>query len=206
MSNNTTLILHGWGGNKPEHWQEHLATTLRAAGQDVRYPKLPNPTAPNLAAWLEEIEKAAREVYDNYKNTTVVCHSLGAISWLHYADKVMGRLGMHALADRVLLVAPPYVVPGIPPWSAPATVDTFFPPPLNADAIAIAARITHLVGGNDDDYATWEQMETYAKRLNIECTMLPGAGHISPYWGYGKWQWVEDWCLGNAELPPVSNK
>ena len=97
-------------------------------------------------------------------------------------------------------------MPGIPPWSAPTTVDSFFPPPLDADAIATAARETHLVGGNDDDYATWEQMETYAKRLQIGNTCLTGAGHISPYWGYGKWPWVEDWCLGKAELPPVANK
>lgn len=200
MSNRTTLILHGWGGNKPEHWQEHLATTLTEAGERVLYPKLPDPTAPNLALWIAGQEAAFAEAGDPDK-LTVVCHSLGAITYLHVAARATQKL-----ADRVLLVAPPYVCPGISPWSAPMSVDTFFPPPLDADAIAKAASVTHLVGGNDDDYATWEQMETYSKRLGIACTMLPGAGHISPYWGYGKWEWVESWCLGTAELPPIAKE
>ena len=51
----SVLILHGWGGNKPEHWQEHLATTLLAAGITVHYPKLPEPTAPHLATRLVQI-------------------------------------------------------------------------------------------------------------------------------------------------------
>lgn len=195
---NSVLILHGWGGNKPEHWQEHLATTLTAAGVTVHYPKFPEPTAPNLELWIAG-QEAAFAAAGNPETLTVVCHSLGAITYLHVAAKAGKRL-----ADRVLLVAPPYVLPGIPPWSAPSTVDTFFPPLLSAEAIAQAARVTHLVGGNDDDYATWEQMETYAKRLGIESTCLTGAGHISPYWGYGKWQWVEDWCVGKADLPPVA--
>lgn len=197
---NSVLILHGWGGNKPEHWQEHLAVALADAGVTVHYPKLPEPTAPNLALWIAGQEAAFAAAGDP-DQLTVVCHSLGAITYLHVAAKAGKKL-----ADRVLLVAPPYVVPGIPPWSAPTTVDSFFPPPLDADAIATAARETHLVGGNDDDYATWEQMETYAKRLNIGNTCLTGAGHISPYWGYGKWPWVEEWCLGKAELPPIANK
>ena len=25
MANDVFLILHGWGGNKPAHWQEHLS-------------------------------------------------------------------------------------------------------------------------------------------------------------------------------------
>ena len=198
--NRSTLILHGWSGNKPEHWQEHLAATLTNAGQTVHYPKLPEPTAPNLELWIAGQEAAFAAAGDP-DSLTVVCHSLGAITYLHVAARA-GR----KLAERVLLVAPPYVVPGIPPWSAPATVDMFFPPPLSAAAIAQAATTTHLVGGNDDDYATWEQMETYAKRLEIASTMLTGAGHISPYWGYGKWDWVENWCLGTANLPPVGNK
>ena len=194
-SDNSVLILHGWGGNKPEHWQEHLAMALTAAGVTVHYPKMPDPTAPNPEKWIAAQTEAFAAITDPTK-LTVVTHSLGAITYLHVAAKASKML-----ADRVLLVAPPYVVPGIPPWSAPATVDAFFPPPLEAEAIRNAARETFLVGGNDDDYATWEQMDTYAKRLEIPATCLTGAGHISPYWGYGTWPWVLEWCLKKADWP-----
>lgn len=197
MSRNPVLILHGWGGNKPEHWQEHLAAALNAADIPVTYPKMPDPTAPDRDAWLAEANRVFDSLRDQADRLTVVAHSLGAITYLHVAAAAGRRL-----ADRVLLVAPPYVVPGIPPWSAPAGVDAFFPPPLDPAAIGASAREIHLVGGNDDDYATWEQMETYARRLGIGATCLTGAGHISPYWGYGAWPWVDAWCRGEAALPP----
>ena len=40
------LILHGWGGNKPEHWQEHLAHALRAAGEGRAVPQDAEPDGP----------------------------------------------------------------------------------------------------------------------------------------------------------------
>ena len=195
--NDVTLILHGWGGNKPEHWQEHLYRSLSEAGADVRYPKLPDPTAPKLIRWMITIQDALDEIHDKSR-LTVVAHSLGAISWMHTAfNNIEGRI-----ADRVLLVAPPYVIPTIPPVDAPPGVGGFFPPPLDASCIAEAARETVIVGGDNDDYATYDQMSAYAHHLKIAIHKLEGAGHISPYWGYGEWPWVRDWCLRRAELPP----
>ncbi len=197
MADKTVLVLHGWGGNKPEHWQEHLVRNP-PSGVEIVAPKFPDPTCPNPNQWIPLLEEVHSDLIGKAESLTVVAHSLGAITWLHVAARATRRI-----ADRVLLVAPPYVLPGVPPWSAPQGVDCFFPPPLNPEAVACAARQVHLVGGNDDDYATWEQMETYAKRLGIGATCLNGAGHISPYWGYGRWEWVEQWCAGAVELPPL---
>lgn len=196
MSEETVLILHGWGGNKPAHWQEHLYAALTQEGVTVHYPKMPEPTAPNRAAWLGKVEE---EIGETGAGTvlTVVCHSLGAITWMHYAPRANRQV-----ADRVLLVAPPYVMPGIPPTDAPPGVEGFFPPPMDAGGIARAARETHIIATDSDDYATFEQSKAYADRLGIPIHLLPGAGHISPYWGYGEWPWVRDWCLRRAELPP----
>jgi uncharacterized protein len=192
------VILHGWGGNKPAHWQEHLATALGQSGAEVWYPKMPEPTAPNLAAWLSTVHQVLNTFpEDPTHRVTVVCHSLGAITWFHYAPSATRQV-----ADRVLLVAPPYVMPGIPPTDAPPGVEGFFPPPMNAEAVAKAARETHIIASDSDDYATFEQTKAYADRLNVPIHLLPGAGHISPYWGYGEWPWVLDWCLRRADLPP----
>jgi Predicted esterase of the alpha/beta hydrolase fold len=189
------LILHGWGGNKPAHWQEQLYTTLTAAGKNVHYPKMPDPTAPDLPAWLARLQEEMAALAGSH--LTVVCHSLGAITWLHYAASILDRA-----ADRVLLVAPPYVIPEVPPTDAPPGVGAFFPPPLDAEAVARAAGETHMVASDTDDYATFEQTKAYADRLNIPLHLLKGAGHISPYWGYGEWPWVAEWCLGKAGMPP----
>lgn len=200
----TILILHGWGGNKPAHWQEHLAQSLEAeSGVTVHYPKFPDPAAPDLEAWLnrlnQEMAVLERGSGGDAGRLSVVCHSLGAITWMHYAA---GRATRPQIADRVLLVAPPYVMVGIPPTDAPPGVESFFPPPLDAQAVASAAGETHIIATDTDDYATFEQSRAYADRLQIPVHLLAGAGHISPYWGYGDWPWVRDWCLRRADLPP----
>lgn len=190
------LILHGWGGNKPAHWQEHLNTALTAAGVTVHYPKMPDPTAPNLDAWQARLKEELAALPGD-RTISVVSHSLGAINWMHYAATATEKV-----ADRVLLVAPPYVIPEIPPTDAPPGVGGFFPPPLSAEGIARVARETNFIASDSDDYATFEQTKAYADRLNVPIHLLPGAGHISPYWGYGEWPWILEWCLRKAELPP----
>jgi uncharacterized protein len=199
-SDETFLILHGWGGNKPAHWQEHLYSALTSAGVRVHYPKMPDPMQPCLAAWQVRLHDELKEIPEGTP-LTVLCHSLGCINWMHYATAATRK---HA--DRVLLVAPPYVIPEIPPTDAPPGVAGFFPPPLDAEAIGRIALETVIVASNDDDYATFEQSKTYADRLGIPIHLLAGAGHISPYWGYGEWPWALEWCLRRAELPPQPNK
>jgi predicted alpha/beta hydrolase family esterase len=202
MSNSDVyLILHGWGGNKPAHWQEHLFAALTAAGETVLYPKFPEPTAPDLPDWKAKLKEVLAEIPTG-RSLTVVCHSLGAINWLHYAASGDAQ----PVADRVLLVAPPYVIPEIPPTDAPPGVGAFFPPPLSGEGVAHVARETHIIATDSDDYATFEQTKAYADRLGIPIHMLAGAGHISPYWGYGEWPWVLDWCQHKAEFPPQPNK
>ena len=199
----TFLILHGWGGNKPEHWQEHLAKALEAEGQTVIYPRMPDPMHPVPAAWQSTLETALASLPADAVQVTVLAHSLGAINWLHYAAS--GK-ATRLIADRVLLVAPPYVIAEIPPTDAPDGVGAFFPPPLSESGVKGLARETHLVATDSDDYATFEQTKAYSDRLNLPIHLLAGAGHISPYWGYGNWPWVLEWCLRRADLPPMPNK
>ncbi len=202
MSTELFLILHGWGGNKPAHWQEHLVTGLIAAGKTVRYPKMPNPGQPDLAAWQQtlasEIDSIKAE--EPGATVTILAHSLGCINWLHY---VAASNMTSAFADRVLLVAPPYINSDILPIDVPETVAGFFPPSPSIEAVALAAGKTVIVASDNDDYATYDQSAGFAQKFGIELTKLSGAGHISPYYGYGEWPWVLDWCLRTANLPPV---
>lgn len=200
------LILHGWGGNKPEHWQEHLARGLGEAGMDVRYPKMPNPMAPNPDAWMEALHQALGEVSKDAA-LTVLAHSLGAINWMRHAamSQQPGFTMPGPRAARVLLVAPPYVVPAIPPLDL-AGAAGFFPPPLSPEGIRAVAGETVLVASDTDDYATFDQSSAYAHGLGVDIHKLSGAGHISPFYGYGKWPWAFEWATGRASLPPLPNR
>lgn len=206
VSNDIFLILHGWGGNKPAHWQEHLFGKLTEAGATVYYPKMPDPTMPDLAAWKQRATEELLAIKTQYPDSliTVLAHSLGSITWMHItAEHHQAAATGGALADRVLLVAPPYVMPEAPPPDAPPSVAAFFPPPLVPAAIKAFARETVIVASNTDDYATFDQTSGYAAKLEVPIHLLKGAGHISPYYGYGEWPWVLEWCLRRADLPPI---
>lgn len=203
MATEVILIMHGWGGNKPTHWQETLYQQLNEAGVKVHYPKMPNPAAPELDAWLSRVEEELAAIQSETPDAciTVVTHSLGAVTWMHLASR-NGTEGK-SLADRVLLVAPPYIVPQIVPIDVSPEVAAFFPPPMSVAGIKASAVETTLVASDTDDYATYDQSCGYARDLGITIHKLPGAGHISPYYGYGEWPWVLDWCLRKADFPPI---
>jgi hypothetical protein len=169
------LILHGWQGSGPDHWQTWLAERLRADGHDVRYPDLPDADDPHLEAWLATLE-AERAAHDP---ATVVCHSLACCLWLHH----MAR-GAEP-ADRVLLVAPPCLDP------APPEFASFFPVPRDP-SLGVNARLVC----TDNDPFCASAAGVYGVRLGIEIDVLPGAGHINPDAGFGPWPAVLAWCYG----------
>ncbi len=171
------LILHGYEGNAPGHWQTWLASQLREDGHDVAYPDLPDPLHPDLDAWLAVLAGLRRGEDD-----VVVCHSLACLLWLHH------RARGGAPARRVLLVAPPC------PSAAeqvPALAG-FFPAPLEPEL----ARGARLVCGDDDPYCPEDARAVYAAPLGIEADRIAGAGHINTETGFGAWPAARAWAQG----------
>jgi predicted alpha/beta hydrolase family esterase len=175
------LILHGWGGSGPEHWQRWLTSQLRAAGETVRFPILPDPDEPRLTDWLATLNG---ELSAMPGMRIVVCHSLAVLLWLHYA-----RYPVAGPADRLLLVAPPG-----PSVNNPQ-VDTFFPVPRDPVALHESAREIVLVCSAADPFCPERAEHHYAEPLGVQAIRLPPeAHHINVASGYGPWPWVESWC------------
>lgn len=179
------LILHGWGGSGPEHWQSWLADRLRAAGETVRFPALPDPDDPQLDAWLTVLRA---ELAALTGERVVLCHSLAVLLWLHYA-----RQPDAGPADRLLLVAPPG------PSVNNAQVATFFPAPLDREALRFSARSILLVCSDADPFCPEQAPKIYGEPLGLALHRLPSAaGHINVAAGFGPWPWVEQWCRGGS--------
>jgi predicted alpha/beta hydrolase family esterase len=175
------VILHGWGGSGPEHWQTWLADRL-AAEHEVRYPDLPSPDAPVLDDWLAALDTALAGLpADGYD---VLCHSLAVLLWLHRA----ARGPVPSRPSRVLLVAPPTPRTTIPELAS------FVPVPLAVDAVRGSADGTVLVCADDDPHCPEGAAVAYGRPLKLPVTVLPGAGHINAAAGYGPWPAVEQWC------------
>ncbi|HZB47684.1 MAG TPA: alpha/beta hydrolase [Mycobacteriales bacterium] len=175
------VILHGWLGSGPEHWQTWLAGRL-AAGHEVRYPQLPDADHPRLVPWLTALDETLSGLPDG--GYDLVCHSLAVPLWLHRA--AAGLAG--PAPARVLLVAPPS------PRSPVRELTEFLPPPLDAEAVRRAAGGTILVCADDDPFCPEGARAAYGLPLKLPTTVVPGGGHLNSDTGYGPWPAVERWC------------
>jgi len=176
------LILHGYLGSGPDHWQTWLAGRLRAAGETVAYPDLPDPAAPMLSAWRAALDTV---LAGGDGEPTVIAHSLGCILWLHQCAAGPAR------AHRVLLVAPPSRA------GASEPLHDFFPVPLEPAALGAETR---LVCAPEDPYCPEGAEHHYGVPLGIPVDVLPGAGHVNPDAGFGPWPEVEAWCYGASAI------
>lgn len=180
------VLVHGWYGSGPEHWQSWLAEELRAAGREVRYPALADPETPQLSAWLAGLRSALAGLPEG--GFDVVCHSLGAVLWLHH---VTGQIADDPRPGRVALVAPPS------PDHPAAELAEFLPPPLDAaarDAVRAGADGTVLVCGTDDPYCPEGADVAYGRPLRMATTVVPAGGHLNVGAGFGPWPAVLTWC------------
>lgn len=187
------LILHGWGGSGPDHWQSWLAGRLAAAGEAVRFPALPDPDAPRRDAWLDILGKELAKL-DPGAGQIVICHSLAVLLWLHHAEEHAQDPTVRPL-DLLLLVAPPG------PSARTAEIETFFPAPLGPIALARSAKRIRLICTDADPYCPEGAETIYGKPLGLEVIKLPPeAAHINTDSGYGAWPQMERWAgLGEAE-------
>jgi predicted alpha/beta hydrolase family esterase len=170
------LILHGLGSSGPGHWQTWLAARLRADGERVAYPDLPDADLPSLPAWRATLDGELAALPNG--EVVLVCHSLACLLYLHHVAEG------GTPADRVLLAAPPSEASGLP------EIQGFFPVPL--PALSEGAR---LVCSDDDPYCPEGAAGLYGEPLGIPVDLLHGGGHLNPEAGFGPWPAVEAWCL-----------
>jgi predicted alpha/beta hydrolase family esterase len=193
MTTRSFLILHGWQNHRPEdHWQHWLADRLTERGHAVRYPQLPDPDDPVLAAWLDELARHLGRL-DPRGERVVVAHSLSVVLWLHAVAR--GLPGVDAV-DRVLLVAPP----SASVLARHPEVAAFALPPLGTLGLTLPTP-TRLVAGDDDPYCPEGVQAAYGHPLGLTAEVLPGAAHLDVDAGYGSWPSVLEWCLdGDVRL------
>jgi len=187
------LVLHGWQNHRPQHhWQWQLVEALRARGEQVLYPQLPDPDRPDLDAWTALLVAELAQLGRGER--IVVAHSLSVPLWFH----VVSALREPEPVDRILLVSPPS--PHV--LAAYDEVRAFALRTVNPTAIAAAATSTRMVHSDDDPYCP-EGAATAYRPLRLDTDVIPGGGHLDPDAGYGTWPAVLTWCLDpRARLTP----
>lgn len=183
MKDRSYLIVHGYGGSGSAHWQAWLYNQLKDSNEKVYFPSLPNEHSPNLNKWIialkDEVKKLEGEKF-------VICHSLGTILWLHYAN-----LSDVIEVDHLLLVAPP----GPDGIAGLENVNGFLPIPLQKKNLFKSSKNIRLVCSDADEFCVEKASIHFGEALSITTDILPNeARHINIDSGYGPWPDVQKWC------------
>ena len=174
------VIVYGYDGSGPGHWQRWLEDELRACAVRVAFPELPDPTAPRRDRWIETLAEVVAAAGDD--PVTFVCHSLGC--WA--VDHLLAEHGAAGIQGALLVAPPSPLLPFEP-------VESFLPPPCRPEAWRPIASRSLLVGSDDDLYASSEEIEEIARTIGIPHRILAGAGHINVETGFGPWPFALDW-------------
>jgi uncharacterized protein len=159
------LVVPGWTGSGPDHWQ----TRLEAAHPHARRVHQRDWNAPDRDAWVRTL---AREIAAQHAPPVLVAHSLGTLLVAHWA-------AAHATPVRgALLVAPPDVERA----GAPAALGGFAPVPRHPLPFP-----TIMVSSDDDPYADAAWSRALAADWGSRHQSAGRAGHLNTDAGYGPW-------------------
>jgi len=180
------VMVHGYDGSGPGHWQRWLADELQQRRVPVIFPDLPEPTAPHKDRWVAALADVVTGVPPP---VTFVCHSLGC--WA--VDHLLTERGLPS-ARAALLVAPPS------PYLLFEPVDSFLPPPCRREVWAPVAARSLLVGSDDDDFTTPEELHAIGDALGIRTHIVPGGRHINVDSGHGPWPFALEWLANSGAI------
>jgi len=171
-NHNKTLILHGWGGSDAPHWQAELASQIAKEYGTVSFPLLDNCHFPSKNRWVKQV----KEILEEFKPTTVVCHSLANTLWFWLCQEDI------ASVERLFMVSPPSLK------TTESTIKTFFPCEVPKN---IKAKEVHMVVSTNDPWVELDEAKEIALHFNMTFTAIENAGHINEESGYGKWDFIE---------------
>jgi predicted alpha/beta hydrolase family esterase len=171
------LIVPGWTGAGPDHWQTRWARNLSTA----RIVEQDDWNRPERNAWVSRIVAEAQAAE---RPVVLVGHSCGVAAVVHAAPALA-----EAGAIGAFLVAPPdFDIRGpIEAFMQGAAADIAHPEgfaPLPAEALPFPSK---LIGGSNDAYCSVERVQQYGRDWGSDVSIIDGAGHINVASGHGPW-------------------
>jgi uncharacterized protein len=160
------VILPGYGGSGPDHWQSRWQTKLSTARRVEQADWQNTERATWVTRLVTEVVKATRPV-------VIVAHSVGAVVVAHAAPHVLGKVA------GAFLVAPsdwerPNLIAGVTHDFAPIPRD-----PLPFPSVVVAS--------HNDPYCSFERASEFAAAWGAELADAGDAGHLNTESGHGPW-------------------
>jgi len=158
----TIIIVPGWRGSGPGHWQSLWAECLPRARRVMQDDWM----SPSRRAWVEAL---AQQVLEVPGPVVVAAHSLGCIATSHLPAQAAARI------QGALLVAPADP-------ERRAVLNDFAPVPSRRLPYA-----SIVVASSNDPYCPIRLAGAYARAWGSTFVRLQDAGHINVESGHGNW-------------------
>lgn len=169
LRDRTVLVLPGWNGSGPDHWQtiwEHKYPALRRVEQRSW-------AEPKPKEWIEAISDA---VWNADAPVVLVAHSLACIAVAHW---VRAERSLTRSVEAALLVAPADVED---PCRSPDVLRTFAPIPR-----ACLPFSSTFVASRNDPYMPLSAARDLAHDWGSTFIDAGNVGHINCASGHGSW-------------------
>ena len=160
------LIVPGWTGAGPDHWQSRWESKLSTA----RRVEQTDWETPRIGDWIDRI---VAEVEASTRPPVIVAHSCGVIATVAAAPKLAKRL-------RGAFLVAPADLEGRDLW--PATDGGFAPVPMST--LPFPAK---LIGSSTDPYCSVKRALALGAAWGADVSIIAGAGHINTASGHGPW-------------------
>ena len=161
------LIVPGWTGSGPDHWQSRWERSLKTA----RRIEQDDWDKPAKDAWVGRIVEAVRQAR---RPVILVAHSCGVAAVAHAAPRLagLGVAGAYLVAPADLDLTDTW----------PATGGGFAPVPLTPLPFPSV-----VVASSDDPHCSMERARQFAEAWGAALVPAGDAGHINTASGHGPW-------------------
>ncbi|MBN1258684.1 serine hydrolase family protein [Candidatus Peregrinibacteria bacterium] len=176
----TAFIFHGTGGYPEENWFPWMKRELTKLGYRVFVPQFPTPHNQTPEKWFEVFKE-----YEKYYNseTILIGHSLGGAFLLRVLEKYDVKI------KAAFLVAAPV---GVLPIKNLLTDKPFIEKPFDWDMIKSRVEKFAVFHSDNDPYVSLGNGQELAKKLGVDLTFVPNAGHFNKTAGYTEFKLLLD--------------
>jgi hypothetical protein len=171
------IVVHGTEGSPEENWFPWLREELKSSGVSSVCPQFPTPDHQCLESWLDVWD---REVGELRASDILIGHSTGVIFLLNVLNRIQSQV------EAVFLVSGFIDEIGIAKYDKLNA--SFFAPTLDWERVRENAGKAFVYNSDNDPYVPLSLGKELAKKLEVDLSLVPAAGHINLASGYDRFE------------------
>ena len=167
------FIVHGWDFNPNMNWYPWIKKELEKKGYKVVVPLMPNPSEPNINAWVSHLKKTVGKLD---KDTYFVGHSIGCQTIMRFLEKE----NFNDKIPKVVFVAGWFKLSNLEDEKVEEIAKPWLETPLNLNKIKQKINKLNVFLSSNEPYNYLKENETmFKENLGAEVITLKNKGHFT---------------------------